>query len=229
MAALPRREEIRAQLANLVERYRAARRKAEQDTGLQQRIGALAHYQSRRLATTYADLRSRTRYRAAVDFFLRDLYGPHDLTTRDEQILRAMDKLQKFLPAGALTALAHAFELHVLTIELDSDTAVALPAADAVDATTYARAYKAADRAPDREHQIALVGEIGQLLDSLAHRPEVGLAVRLARGPAHAAGYGELQDFLERGYDAFRAMNGAQEFLDTIDERERALMHTLLQ
>jgi len=216
-------------LANLVERYRAARRKAERDTGLQRRIGALAHYQSQRLATTYADLRSRTRYRAAVDFFLHDLYGPHDLTTRDEQILRAMDKLQRFLPAGALVALAHAFELHVLTIELDSDTAAALPAAGVVDATTYARAYKAADRAPDRERQIALVGEIGRLLDSLAHRPEVGLTVRLARGPAHAAGYGELQDFLERGYDAFRAMNGAQEFLDAIDERERALMHTLLR
>ncbi len=229
MAALPRREEVRAQLANLVERYRAARRKAERDTGLQRRIGALAHYQSQRLATTYADLRSRTRYCAAVDFFLRDLYGPHDLTTRDEQILRAMDKLQRFLPAGALVALAHAFELHVLTIELDSDTAAALPAAGVVDATTYARAYKAADRAPDRERQIALVGEIGRLLDSLAHRPEVGLTVRLARGPAHGAGYGELQDFLERGYDAFRAMNGAQEFLDAIDERERALMHTLLR
>lgn len=229
MAELPRREEIRAQLSRLVERYRVARRKAERDAGLRLRIRALADYQSRRLAATYADLHSLPRYRAAVDFFLRDLYGPHDLTTRDEQILRAMDKLQRFLPAGALTALAHAFELHVLTIELDADTAAALASSSAVDAATYARAYKAADRAADRERQIFLVGEIGHLLDGLAHRPEVGLAVRLARGPAHAAGYGELQDFLERGYDGFRAMDGAREFLDVIDERERALMDTLLQ
>jgi len=229
MAELPRREEIRGQLSRLVERYRAARRKVERDAGLRRRVRALAVYQSRRLATTYADLRSRPRYRDAVDFFLRDLYGPHDLTARDQQILRAMDKLQKFLPAGALMALAHAFELHVLTIELDADTAAALPDAGAVDAETYGRAYQVADRAEDRERQIALVGEIGHLLDGLAHRPEVGLAVRLARGPAHAAGYGELQDFLERGYEGFRAMDGAREFLETIDERERALMNTLLK
>ncbi len=195
---------------------------------LGRRIRALADYQSRRLATTYADLRSQPRYRASVDFFLRDLYGPHDLTTRDEQILRAMDKLQRFLPSVALMALAHAFELHVLTIELDTDVAAALPSSSTVDAAAYAGAYKAAGRAPDRERQIMLVGEIGQLLDGLARRPEVGLAVRLAHGPAHAAGYGELQDFLERGYDGFRAMDGAREFLDIIDERERAFMRSLL-
>ena len=55
----------------------------------------------------------------------------------------------------------------------------------------------------------------------------MGLAIRLARGPAHAAGYGQLHDFLERGYHAFRKMDGADEFLATIDRRERALMDDL--
>jgi len=36
------------------------------------------------------------------------------------------------------------------------------------------------------------------------------------------------QDFLERGYHSFRAMNGADEFLETIDRRERALMERIL-
>ena len=43
------------------------------------------------------------------------------------------------------------------------------------------------------------------------------------RGPAAAAGVSEIQEFLERGYTAFREMKGATEFLETITARERAL------
>ena len=145
-----------------------------------------------------------------------------------EQVLRALDKLKRFLPAAALRALAGAFEVHVLTIELDAATADRLHSPAHVDDAAYAAAYRAAGRRQDRDRQITLIGEIGTLLDSLAHRPEVGLAIRLARGPAHAAGYGQLQDFLERGYDAFRTLDGAGEFLAAIDGRERELMHRLL-
>jgi len=187
----------------------------------------LAAFQARRLAGTYEDLARAPRYRPAVEFFLSDLYGPQDMTERDAQVLRALDKLKRFLPSGALLALARAFELHVLSIELDAATAAALPAGTVVDAVAYADAYRAAGRHGDRDRQIALIGDIGGLLDGLAHHPEVGLAIRLARGPAHAAGYGQLQDFLERGYLAFRKMDGAGDFLATIDRRERALMDEL--
>jgi len=52
--------------------------------------------------------------------------------------------------------------------------------------------------------------------------------VRLARGPAHAAGFGLLQEFLERGLDAFEAMHGAQEFLGTVRTREQRAMERLM-
>jgi hypothetical protein len=47
------------------------------------------------------------------------------------------------------------------------------------------------------------------------------------RGPARSAGLARLQRFLERGFDAFRAMNGAAQFLATIGARERALAAAL--
>ena len=47
------------------------------------------------------------------------------------------------------------------------------------------------------------------------------------RGPARSAGLASLQRFLERGFDAFRAMNGAAQFLATIGARERALAAAL--
>ena len=221
------REAVRLRLDDLIARYRETRGNIERDLGLAERSRALAAFQSRRLATTHGDLRGSPRYRDAIDFFLADLYGPHDLSGRDEQVIRALDKLKRFLPTAALEALVRAFELHVLTMELDAATAAKLNGPAEPDEAAYAAAYRAAGRPTERELQIRLVGDIGALLDSVAHRPEVGLAIRLARGPAHAAGYGELQDFLERGYRAFRRMDGASEFLANIDQRERDLMRRL--
>lgn len=222
------REAARARLAALVTRYRRAKARLDADAELRRRAQALAEFQARRLAATYADLRADARHRAAIDFFLSDLYGPQDLSERDRQVLAALDKLQRLLPAGALEALAGAFELHVLTLELDADTAACLPGAGPVGMEEYAAAYRKAGRAADRARQIALVAEIGRLLDTLARHPQIGLLLRLSRAPARAAGYGELQDFLERGYAAFRAMDGAADFLAAIDTRERALMSRLL-
>ena len=45
--------------------------------------------------------------------------------------------------------------------------------------------------------------------------------------PAHAAGFGQLQDFLEEGLNAFRALKDVHCFLDTIHEREWASMQKL--
>ncbi len=52
-------------------------------------------------------------------------------------------------------------------------------------------------------------------------------SLRLMRGPAQAAGLGDLQRFLEAGFEAFGAMKGAQAFLGWIGERERALAAAL--
>lgn len=221
------RDAARRRLDQLVSRYSASRRQLDHDADLAARTRVLAAYQSARLASTYGDLRRTPRYRAAVEFFLTDLYGPQDMRNRDEQVLRALDKLKRFLPAAALEALAQAFELHVLSIELDAATAANLEPSKRVDGAAYAAAYRAAGRQADRSRQVGLIGDIGGLLDSLAHRPEVGLAIRLARRPAHASGYGQLQDFLERGYEAFRQMKDAAQFLSIIDERERALSQRL--
>ena len=43
------------------------------------------------------------------------------------------------------------------------------------------------------------------------------------RGPARAAGLGDLQRFLEKGFDTFKAMHGAKEFIALVGERERVL------
>ena len=117
------REQLRACLAAIVERYHRVQAAAAAEPALAGRLRRLRKFQAERLACTYADLRAQPRYRKAVEFFLSDLYGPADLSARDEQVLRALDKLERFLPGGALEAFAGAMEVHVLTQELDADTA----------------------------------------------------------------------------------------------------------
>jgi hypothetical protein len=41
------------------------------------------------------------------------------------------------------------------------------------------------------------------------------------------AGLGDLQDFLERGFAAFRDMKGAEEFLALLRERETTILNRL--
>ena len=53
-------------------------------------------------------------------------------------------------------------------------------------------------------------------------------SVRLFRRPAHMMGFGALHDFIERGFIAFRHLDGADEFLDTIERRELRIMRSIL-
>jgi hypothetical protein len=49
----------------------------------------------------------------------------------------------------------------------------------------------------------------------------------MMRRPAQAAGLHALQQFLERGFDAFATMGNASRFLAAIEQRERHWINTL--
>ena len=84
----------------------------------------------------------------------------------------------------------------------------------------YCRAYRRAGDLSGRRRQIALIGEVGAALDHYVHKRLVRTSLVMMRKPAHVAGLSALQDFLERGFVAFRTMNGAHEFLAVVRERE---------
>jgi hypothetical protein len=190
------------------------------------KLRALREWQSARLARTYEDLRRDPRYAAATDFFLTDLYGSRDFRGRDLQFRRAWLFFKRLLPAAALQALGDAIELDVLTVELDHAMTAWLPPAG-IDAAAYGNAYRRVGRRDARTRQIDLVVAAGKDLQRAVRHSLSGALLKAARAPAHAAGLGLLQDFLERGFQAFRAMPNADHFLDTICARETALMEAL--
>jgi hypothetical protein len=204
----------------------AERRRRAEVPGLLAKVTALKAFQQRRFSHTYADLLASARYGAASRYFLDELYGPSDFTTRDAQFARAAPAIVRVFPNEVAETVAILAELHALSETLDSAMAVQL-ADGRITAADYIAAWQRADRAPDRERQIELTLRIAGHLDRITRLPLLRNILRLMRGPARAAGLAELQRSLETGFDVFRAMKGAQEFIALIGSRERALAATL--
>jgi hypothetical protein len=207
----------------IVEAQRAQRRAAPE---LNARVQAIKHYQQRRFSHTYADLLTKPRYAGATRFFLDELYGPQDFSQRDAQFARVVPTLVKLFAQEIVDIVGTLAQLHALSETLDSAMGMRLGQAE-VNARGYIAAWQATGSAPERERQIALAHEVGASLDRLTRKPVLRHSLRMMRGPARAAGLGELQRFLECGFDAFKTMHGAQEFLALIDARERKLAQAL--
>jgi hypothetical protein len=193
-----------------------------QDAALAARVLSLKAYQHARFASTYADLLASDRYGPAARFFLDDLYGPGDFTQRDTQFARVVPALVRLFPADLVQTVAALSALHALSEQLDTAMATAATSPQWT-APAYQQAWCNSCTPAERERQITLTVEVGQSLDRYTRKPLLRQSLRLMRGPAAAAGLGTLQTFLESGFDTFRAMRGADIFLATIAQRERAV------
>ncbi len=198
-------------------------------SGLDPKLKLLRLWQSERLAQTYSDLIATVRYRPACDFFLNELYGARDFSQRDHDIEQMYDFMQRVFPAEMIRPLRLTVELHRQTQALDSQLLEVLVnqlgLTDSLTPELYAEGYRRCDNYVERVKQIDAIYKIGMLLDGIMDQPLTGAALTLAKVPARRAGWNELTNFLEAGYNAFRRMKGgAAYFLDTVREREQKIL-----
>ena len=218
-----------AALAAALDRVMRLHAQRSADPRLAGALDRLSAWQARRLFDTYADLAREPRYAAAIAFIGNDLYGSGDFARRDADLARVVPAMGRLLPQSVIATVARAVELNALTHELDRAMIAHLPADDrTITVADYCRAYRNAGEPALRTRQISLIGEVGHALDRYVRTPMIGAALAMMRKPAHVAGLGALQDFLERGLAAFRRMKGAREFLATIDEREKRINDAIL-
>jgi hypothetical protein len=212
-------------------RVQAIRAEADAQPVRAERRKQLKSWQVQRLSRTYADLLAHPRYGAAAEFFRSDLYGPKDFTQRDRDVSRVYPVMVRLLPAGALATVANALELDALSEELDRDLAIILwdelHCDGRIDENLYAEGYRRTGKRALRERQIEVIGEVGRDLDRLVHTPLLYSSLKMMRRPAKLAGLAELHHFLERGFTAFRDMNGAAEFLVIILRREAEVLERI--
>jgi hypothetical protein len=203
--------------------------KIDQDGFPLQALEHLQQWQQDRLATTFDDLIRQDAYHPAVTFFLTEIYGGLDFRQRDQDIDRVMPVMKRFLPDKVLYTMSEAFELQAISLEFDIKMAhqMKLQGLRELDMGDYCGVYRACGDQPGRERQISLISKLGYDLDRLVNKPLVNALVRLLRGPAHAAGFGTLQEFLESGLGSFRALDDIRYFNETIYQREWNSMESL--
>ncbi len=201
--------------------------------GLSPEMAMLRAWQAQRLARTYADFLADPRYAPASRFFLDDIYAPKDFTQRNEDVIRIHEFMSRILPARVLKTLTMAIELNNLTEDLDAKLLKVLlndlGVTDRITEAQYAEAYRLCDNYEDRVRQIEMIVAIGRDLERLVRHRVIGWTLRMARGPAYRAGWKELQDFLEHGYNSFRRMGKADKFLNAIYDREMQILDNIYQ
>jgi hypothetical protein len=126
---------------------------------------------------------------------------------------------------SALETIAEAIELDALSEILDRAMATRL--GTRLTEHSYAEAYRNAGSRRDREKQIGHIRSVGDALCDLVRIPLIGATVAMMRAPAKLAGLEELHDFLDRGFQAFKQMKRPKDFVDTIVQRETAILERI--
>ena len=214
---LERLQKLRGALAN----------RDGKDNDFERRLKEVKTWQQQRLVRTYADLAANKRYAPAIEFFLDELYGIKDSTVRDRDLVRMYPTMKRLLPKFAFDAVTMALELDVLAEEFDQALTTALGRQTLTEAN-YLKAFRLVGRREDRLRQVVLMQAVGEGLDRMVGKPLIFSTLKMLRGPAKMAGLGEMQQFLEAGFTAFRHMNGADDFLATVATREKALIERII-
>jgi hypothetical protein len=219
------KQEVIATLRADLARVTAERLISRNDPVISAARNALKRFQSDRMARTHADLLASKDTHDAARFFLEDLYGPQDLTRRDADLERIVSAMERLLPRSALQTVAEAVALDALSEELDAAMAQRLGSKFSED--DYAAAYRDVSVPAERARQIGQVESVGLSLCHLVCIPLIGGTLKMMRGPARLAKLGELQNFLERGFNAFKSMKDPGAFVQSVVQRERRIMENL--
>ncbi|MCP3954037.1 MAG: hypothetical protein GY697_17740 [Desulfobacterales bacterium] len=186
---------------------------------------ALQGFQSARLNTTYADLKSDPQYEKIGVFFFEKLYAPEDFSFRDASIKKLQKILKGKVYRGMVSAVGQVIELHELSDRLDDRMVADMLAAGIgpdMDMDQYQEIYRGLDNYDERVYQINLSTEVTRAFHRLSRKWIVALSLKTVRTTAHMIGMGKIIDFIYEGYEGFRAIKSIDFFVDTVQERELA-------
>ena len=158
----------------------------------------------------YSEFEANRETATAVEFVFSDLVGA-GISARDADLARVIPVMIRLLPDKALAALASATKLNARTLEVNLEICRNLfsqyGTSTGISERDYCEVF--------RQSTIAL----GHSLERLVRSPLLGMTLRTMHAPAHAAGFGAMQDFLEQGYTTFHAIENVDFFLNRLAVR----------
>jgi hypothetical protein len=193
-----------------------------EDAQLLKNYDQFANWQLDYLLPFFSDLYKQEGYAEAIDFIMSDLAGI-GISNRDRDLERAAPAITSMLPLAALATIASAAEMNARVLKVN--IAICQCLADGSNLPTtitehdYCIACRQASSLQECVELVHLITGLGKTLKTLVEIPMLGILLRAMRGPAHAAGFGALQDFLENGYATFRQIPDIDHFISEIEAR----------
>lgn len=193
------------------------------------RLQRFQDWQRQRLTATHHALLDDPLTAPGVMFLLDDVYGGRDLLPVAREIRRALPKAMKLLPERIMATSASALEAAIITQELDEAAVTLLGERldTPLDEHAYIGAYRALGHRQQRHRQLQLVMDLGQHLDRHVRSRMIRTTFRLVRKPAHAAGFANLYDFMERSFRAMKPVPSVARLLGVVVARETVIMERL--
>lgn len=224
------RETAAAEFRSYMQRSNELHASYLEKPGQLQQYDRFTEWQMAYLLTMFVDLHEKPGYSAAIDFTMSDLAGV-GISERDHDLERASPAITRMLPQSALETIAAAAKLNARVLEVNLGIFRRLQSGSELPATISPRAYCTACRESSTLDEcvgmVHLATRLGASLKSLVKVPLLGAMLRAMRGPAHAAGFGALQEFLEGGYTTFREIPDIDLFLGEIDTRMTVFFETI--
>ena len=198
------------------DRCNAVHRKYLGDPGLLRQYERFLAWQQDYMLPYFSEFRQHPNTAAAVEFVISDLVGT-GISARDSDIARVIPVMTRLLPDKAMQ------ELNARTLEINFDIFTRLSKtvdiAEGISEREFCETFRRSTTIEECLEIIELTVDLGQTLQRLVRIPLLGMTLRAMHRPAHATGFGALQDFLEKGYTTFRAIEDVDHFLHRFSER----------
>lgn len=214
-------------LTSQLARYRALEH--HQNPALAAQLAAVQAWQKTRMQHTHRALFSQPEHQLMADYFLNRLYGGADfviLADQFDRVLLKAHKIEKIVPASAVYTGTLGIELAVLAIELDEQLAKLLLQQQVTQITDeiMLNAYLVADQADNRQHQMALLNELGLKLDKYVRSLMIQTAFKMAKSTAYKRDFAPVYDFTAEGFTAMRSLDSAESFIQSFTSAECAII-----
>ena len=185
----------------------------------------LQAFQQQRLRSTYADMLKNPEYRKMANFFFERLYSPEDFSFRDAAIKKLNKILKGAVYKGMASAIGMVIVLHEFSDALDErmvEKMIENGCGPDLTMDQYQEIYRQLDNYDERVHQIKLIVTVTLEFHRLSKKWIVGVSLKTVHTAAHLLRMSEIIDFIQEGYDAFRAIKDMKLIAKTMEERELA-------
>ena len=180
----------------------------------------------------FSEFERRPDTAAAVEFIVSDLMGS-GVSERDADVARIIPIMVRLLPENALQALASAMELNARTLAINltncRDLSERADIGKGISERDFCAAFRRTTTLDECLDLIDLTMVLGHTLERLVRSRMLRMTLQAMHYPAHSAGFGAMQDFLEKGYTTFHAIDDVDYFLGQFAERITAVFTRLCE